>query len=137
MDGRARRAGPLRSCLAAWIAVFLAIVPLARPLPGVIALSPATSLAAFSARHHGAAQAELPAPRVRPAHPLDLGVLARGSWIEAKLGLSPTKSPVVRPSVAVPPLALPRVTAAPGAGPGVVFHRSAVGTARNPTGPPA
>jgi hypothetical protein len=137
MGGRAPRAGPLSRGLAAWLAVLLAIAPLARPLPAGLGPIRSASAPEFAVADASGTQAKLPAPRLQPSQPWDLGVLARWPWVETKLGLSPARAPFVRPGALDHPPVAPNVTAAQVAEPGDVFHRSSVGTARNPTGPPA
>jgi hypothetical protein len=65
-----------------------------------------------------------------------LGILSRPSLVETTLGVPPVKSPVLRPAVHQPVLARAGAIVLADA-PTAVFQRSAVGTARTPTGPPA
>jgi hypothetical protein len=133
----ARRAREVRSWpswLAASFAVLLAIAPLARPpLPVDLTPAPARSGAALAVRGDAGA----PASRVRPAEPIDLGVLARWSWLETKPALSPAPPAAGRPRVAGRALAAASAIRAHAGNPRGVFHLSSVGTARRPTGPPA
>jgi hypothetical protein len=123
--------------LAAWFAILLAIAPFARPLsPADLTPAPAAFLDAI-APQYSVAQAKTPAPRVRPAQPWDLGVLARWSRFETTPALGPAKSPLVRLSAADEPLAPPKGLAAFEGDLRDVFHRGSVGTARRPTGPPS
>jgi hypothetical protein len=138
VDGQAQTAKPLRRCLAAWLGIVLALAPFARPsLP--VDLAPAHAPSGFwlVAHDDGMAQAREPVPRVRPAQPLALGVLARWAWFETKLGPAPTKPPVARLSAADQPLAAPKAIGALTGDIREVLHRSSVGTARRPTGPPS
>jgi hypothetical protein len=136
VDGQAQTARPLRRCLAAWLGIVLALAPFARPsLP--VDLASAASGFWLVAHDDGMAQAREPAPRVRPAQPLALGVLARWSWFETKLGPAPTKPPLAPLSAADQPLAAPKAIGALTGDTRAVFHRSSVGTARRPTGPPS
>jgi hypothetical protein len=137
MDGEARTARPLRRCLAAWLGILLALAPFARPsLP--VDLTPARAASGFwlVAHDDGMAQARETAPRVQPAQPLALGVLARWSWFETKLGPAPTKPPLGRLSASDQPRPAPKSIGALTGDTREVFHRSSVGTARRPTGPP-
>jgi hypothetical protein len=134
VDGQAQTARPLRSCLAAWLGIVLALAPFARPsLP--VDLAPAHAPSGFwlVAHDDGMAQAREPAPRVRPAQPLALGVLA----LETKLGPAPTKPPLAPVSASDQPLAAPKAIGALTGDTREVLHRSSVGTARRPTGPPS
>jgi hypothetical protein len=94
----------------------------------------AESIAAYDAGH---ARANQPAARLRPAPPPNLGVLSRLSLLETALGLAPVKSPLLRPNAAYHPLLAPQAAAGFGRDLANVFHRSSVGTARKPTGPPS
>ena len=137
VDGEAQTARPLRRCLAAWLGILLALAPFARPsLP--VDLTPARAASGFwlVAHDDGMAQARETAPRVQPAQPLALGVLARWSWFETKLGPAPTKPPLGRLSASDQPRPAPKSIGALTGDTREVFHRSSVGTARRPTGPP-
>jgi hypothetical protein len=81
-------------------------------------------------------QGEQPAAGLRPTQPAALGILSRLSLVEAALGLSPSKPPLLRP-VAEQPSLIPHANTVLGGEPRAVFERSSVGTARTPTGPPA
>jgi hypothetical protein len=138
VDGQAQTARPLRRCLAAWLGILLALAPFARPaLP--VDLAPARAASGFwlVAPDDGMAQAREPLPRVQPAQPLALGVLARWSWFETKLGPAPSKPPLARLSGSDQPIAAPKAIGALTGVTREVFHRSSVGTARRPTGPPS
>jgi hypothetical protein len=65
-----------------------------------------------------------------------LGILSRPSVVETTLGAPPVKFPVLRPAAHQPVLARAGTIVLGGA-PREDFQRSAVGTARTPTGPPA
>ena len=137
VDGEVQTARPLRRCLAAWLGILLALAPFARPsLP--VDLTPARAASGFwlVAHDDGMAQARETAPRVQPAQPLALGVLARWSWFETKLGPAPTKPPLGRLSASDQPRPAPKSIGALTGDAREVFHRSSVGTARRPTGPP-
>ena len=138
VHGQAQTARPLRRCLAAWLGILLALAPFARPvLP--VNLAPARAAAGFwlVAHDDGMAQAREHVPRVQPAQPFALGVLARWSWLETKLGPAPSKPPLARLSASDQPLAAPKAVGALTGDNREVFHRSSVGTARRPTGPPS
>lgn len=125
----------LQRWLAAWFAALLALAPFARPsVPVELAAVPAAPPEALVA--HDDAQGEQPATGLRPAQPLALGILSRPSLLETTLGLPPVKPPLLRPAADQPVLAS-QVTTALGGEPRGVFQRSAVGTARTPTGPPS
>ena len=138
VDGQAQTARRLRCCLAAWLGIVLALAPFARPsLP--VDLAPARAPSGFwlVAHDDGMAQARESVPRVRPAQPLALGVLARWSWFETKLGPAPTKPPPAPLSAADQPPAAPKAIGALNGDIREGLHRSSVGTARRPTGPPS
>jgi hypothetical protein len=122
--------GPLsrrrwRGCLAAWFAALLAIAPVAGPsLP-----DPGAPPAVL--QDHGLNDALQAA-----AEPAGLGILSRLSPTEPSFGPAPAKPPLHRPRVADGPVAA-AAAQAPKAAPHVVLQRSAVGTARTPTGPPS
>jgi hypothetical protein len=138
MDGQALTARPSRRCLAAWLGIALALAPFARPaLPVDLAPARAAAGSWLVALDDAMAQAREPAPRLRPAPPLALGVLARWAWFETKLGPAPAQPPLARASAADQPPAVANAIAARGGDIRAVFHRSSVGTARRPTGPPA
>jgi hypothetical protein len=134
---RAHRGGKRPRCLALGFAVLLAIAPFARSsLTADLAL-PAVAVASIAAYDDGAAPTQRPAAERRPAQPLNLGILSRLSLVETKLGLPPLKPPVMRPSAADMPPGAIQATTAFGGDIRKVLHRSSVGTARTPTGPPA
>jgi hypothetical protein len=116
----------------------LALAPFAWPaLPVDLAPARAASGSWLIAQDGDLAQAREPAPRVRPAQPLALGVLARWSGFEVKLGPTPHKPPLFPLNAADRPQPAPRASAALLGDHRAVFHRSSVGTARRPTGPPS
>lgn len=122
-----------QSLVALWFAVLLAITPYARPaLPGSAWLSPS------AAQHQdiGLVAAEDPAQRLRGDQP-DLGLLPRAPYVEAIPAPPPDKSPLIRPRVPQAPPAMAQAAATVARTTILAFHRSAIGTARTPTGPPA
>jgi hypothetical protein len=121
--------------LAAWFAGLLAVAPLAHPsVPMELAAAPVASPEAFVAGHH--AQGKRPAAGVLPAQSFAPGILSRLSLLETSLGLPPAKPPLLRPAADKTVLARD-VALVLGGEPRGLFHRSSVGTARTPTGPPA
>jgi hypothetical protein len=130
----AHRGKGLRRWLAAWIVALLASAPFARsPIPLELAGAPAAADALVGQLD---AEGKQPAAGLRPDQPLALGILSRLSLLETKLGLPPVKPPLLRPAVDQPVLAWAATTAR-GHDLRGVFHRSSVGTARTPTGPPS
>ena len=130
--GRTGRRWRWHACLAGWLAVLLALAPLAqRPLP----LDPTPGRAAdqLSARH-GHAGASLAG--LQPAEPAGLGIIARPSLIDPIFGPAPAK-PLLRTSVPEAWTAAPEPARAPEDAARSGVDRSSVGTARTPTGPPA
>jgi hypothetical protein len=135
---RGKQARPWHSCLAAWFAVLVAIAPLARPsLPDDLAPAPASFDSVSAARDQAVASAPRPAPHVRPAQPVDLGVLVRWSWLETRPGLAPVPPAAGRARVADRRPVAPGALRAHAGDPVDAFQPSSVGTARRPTGPPA
>jgi hypothetical protein len=131
---RGHRAWQLRCCLAACIAVLLALTPFARPsLPVHLA---AVSSFPDALVAQADLQEEQPAARLLPAQPATPGILSRLLLVEGTLGLPPVKPPLLRP-VAAQPLLTRHADTVPGGERRAVLERSAVGTARTPTGPPA
>ncbi|HZA65628.1 MAG TPA: hypothetical protein VE592_01685 [Geminicoccaceae bacterium] len=134
---RADQGRQLRCCLAALFAALLAIAPFARPTSPVdLTAVPAASVESIVAHDHEAAGRE-PAAQPRPAQPATLGILSRLSLLETALGQPPVKSPLLRPRAAYKPPPAPQSTVRFAGDVTDVFHRSSVGTARTPTGPPS
>ena len=131
---RAHRGDMLQRWLAAWFAALLAVGPFAHPsVPLGLAGAPVVSQEALVAQDH--APDKKPPAGMQPAQPLTSGILSRLAPPETTLGLPPLRLPLSRP-LAEPALALQARTAL-GGEPSGVFHRSSVGTARTPTGPPS
>jgi hypothetical protein len=134
LGGRGRRVGQLRRCLTVWFAALLALAPFVRPaLPVVAAARAAPALEEFVAREAAAKQ---PAAGLIPAQPVAPGILSRLAALETTLGPPPVKPPLLRPRAERPRPASQAAPTAVGAMAGGL-QRSAVGTARTPTGPPA
>jgi hypothetical protein len=128
----------LRSWLAVWFAALLAIAPIARPsLPVEQAAASAASVQSFELRDQPTAKAEEPGSRLRSAQPSAAGVLSRLLPVETTFGLPPLKPPLAWLAAADPALVAPRAIVAFSGDIGEAFHRSSVGTARTPTGPPS
>jgi hypothetical protein len=127
----------LRCCLAALFAALLAIGHFARPtLPVGLRAVPAASLDSIVA-HDDEASGREPAAELRPSQPATLGILSRLPLLETARGLPTVKSPLLRPSAAYKPSLAPQSTVRFAGDLTDVFHRSSVGTARTPTGPPS
>jgi hypothetical protein len=77
-----------------------------------------------------------PATLMPSAQPSNPGILARLPWVETTFELSPAKPALLR-MAAEPPVLASRVRPAFGGEIERTFQRSAVGTARTPTGPPS
>lgn len=122
---RADRARRWRGCLAAWFAALLAIAPVVPPALPI-------DLGAANLRSDGATE---PAARLEPAQPAGFGILSRPLPVETAFGPAAAKSPLHQPAAADRWLVAADTVEAPKA-PARVFHRSSVGTARTPTGPP-
>jgi hypothetical protein len=134
---RGDRASQQRRCLAAWFATLLAIVPFVHPaVPVHLVAVAAVSAESPAANDDGITRPSEAATLVPSGQPSNPGILARLPWIETTLELSPAKPPLLRMAVEAPGLASP-VRAAFGREIGRTFQRSAVGTARTPTGPPS
>jgi hypothetical protein len=130
---RARRRDKLQPWLAAWFAALLVFTPFARPCLPIELAAPVAPQEARVA--HDDARGEPPAAELRPAQRLALGILSRLLLVETTLGLPAGNSPVLRP--ADPPMLANAGAAALDTEPRSLFQRSAVGSARTPTGPPA
>jgi hypothetical protein len=120
--------------LAAWLAALLVLAPFARPYLPVDLAAAAPAAAEELAPREG--EHQQPRAGLLSAPPLTLGILARPPLVETALGPPPVKLPLLRPAADQPVLAYAGAPALAGA-PKPVFQRSAVGTARTPTGPPA
>jgi hypothetical protein len=132
---RAHRGDRLQPWLAAWLAALLVLAPFARPsLP--VDLAAAAPVAPHQFVADEGAEDEHPAAVLRSAQVLTLGILARAPLVETTLGPPPIKVPLLRPAADQPVLAHAGAVVLAG-DPQPVFQRSAVGTARTPTGPPA
>jgi hypothetical protein len=135
---RAHRGEHRRRWLALCFAVLLAIAPFTRSSSTVhlaaVADAYAESVAVYD---DGIAQTSQPAAGLRPAQPLALGILSRPPLLETPLGLPPVKPPLIQPDAFDEPPGAIQATVAFGGETGRIFHRSSVGTARTPTGPPA
>jgi hypothetical protein len=128
----------LQSFLTVWFAALLAIAPIARPsLPVEQAAARAASVQSFDLRDQPTAKAEEPGSRLRPAQPSAPGVLSRLSPVETTFGLPPPKPPLAWSGAADASLVAPKSIPAFGGEVRAAFHRSSVGTARTPTGPPS
>jgi hypothetical protein len=126
----------LRSWLAAWLAAVLALAPLAQPASPVAAAAPAGAPDALASRD-GTRDASLPTAGSRPAEPVGRGILSPSLLAEAAFTPPPAKPPLLRTLVAAEPWVAARATGPMEDVARDVFHRSSVGSARNPTGPPA
>jgi hypothetical protein len=104
-------------------------------LPVDLAAIPGAAVDSIAA--YDEAQANQPGARLRPAPPSNLGILSRLSLVETALGPAPLRSPLLRPHAAHRPAPAPQATTGFGSDVTDVFHRSSVGTARKPTGPPS
>jgi hypothetical protein len=137
VSGRARPAWQVRTCLALAFAALLALAPVARPALPAAAAAPAGSEESLASHDDGSRDAGAPTAGARPAQPLGQGVLARSLLAETAFGPPPAKPPLWRPTAVTgfPVAADASVTMADVASD--VFHRSSVGSARTPTGPPA
>jgi hypothetical protein len=138
VNARAHRGKRLQRWLAAAFAVLLVIAPFTRASLTVhLAAVAAASAEVIAPGDERIGQAKQPAAGLRPAKPSTLGILSRLSSLEPPPGLPPAKSSLIRPSAPAMALAALPATAAFGGDVGLAFHRSSVGTARAPTGPPA
>jgi hypothetical protein len=134
---RAHRGGRLQPWLAAWFAAILVLAPSARPLLPLDLTAAAPAGAQATPVAYDGTEGKEPAAGLISAEPLTLGILSRPSLVETTLGPPPTKLPLLRRSVGQPVLARGAAATVLGGEPRAVFQRSAVGTARTPTGPPA
>ena len=134
---RARPAWQVRTWLAAWFAAVLALASVVQSTLPVDAAAPASAPESLASRDHGSPDAGAPAAGSRPAQPLSQGILARSLLAETAFGPPPAKSPVLRPTAAPGPLVVADATVTMADVASDVFHRSSVGSARTPTGPPS
>lgn len=133
---RAHRGERLQRWLAAWFAAILVLAPSARPSLPLDLTDAAPAGAPQAAIAFDGAEGAQPAAGVSSAEPVTLGILSRPSLVETTLWLPPVKSPALRPAAHEPLLAHGGDLVLAGE-PRSAFQRSAVGTARTPTGPPA
>jgi hypothetical protein len=132
-DKRAHLLSQLRGHVALCLAVLLALTPLGQLLP-TAALQAAAALAAGPSASYGdAAGGEEPA-LAAPADQPNAGILPRLPHLEGALLAAAEKAVLPRLSASMDPLPPEKTAAQRAAGTG--FHRSSVGTARKPTGPP-
>ena len=133
-DQRAHRLRQLRGGLALCLAVLLAFTPVAQLFP-TAALQAAAALAAASyASGDEARPAEEPVLEV-PGDQPNAGILPRLPHLEGGLVPPAQKAALPRLPASIGPL--PPEKAAPEHAAEAGFHRSSVGTARKPTGPPS
>jgi hypothetical protein len=138
VNARAHRGERLQRWLAGGFALLLVIAPFTRASFTVhLAAVVAASTEVTAVDDAWIAQAKQPAAGLRPAKPSTLGILSRPSSLEPPPGLPPVKSSLLRPGTLENARAATPATAAFGGDVGPAFHRSSVGTARTPTGPPA
>jgi hypothetical protein len=134
VSARARRGRRLQRWLAASFASLLAITPFVRLSWTIDSVVAAVAVASVAAQEDDLAAGSQPLAGAEPAQPAMAGILARLSSFETSLGLPAVKSPLLRLSTPDPrPGAIRASTAFSGKS---AFDRSAVGTARTPTGPP-
>ena len=131
-DQRAHRLRQLRGGLALCLAVLLALTPIAQLFPAAVVQ--AAALAAAYAPDGAAPRGAEPALGV-PGDQPNAGILPRLPHLEGALLPPAQKAVLPRPSATID--ASPPEKAAPETAAGTGFHRSSVGTARKPTGPPA
>jgi hypothetical protein len=135
LSARAHRRDKLQPWLSGWFAALLVLAPFARsPVPVHVAAAPTAAPDALMA--HDGIEGRQPTTQLRPVQPLAPGILSRASLLEIRLALPRVKSPLLSAGFEQPVLALEAVTAF-GGKPREVLQRSAVGTARTTTGPPA
>jgi hypothetical protein len=124
----------LQRWLAAWFASLLAIAPFVRLSWTSDYAVAAVAVDSIAAQDDDLAAGNRPLAGAAPAQPAMAGILARLSSFETSLGLPPVRSSLLRLSTPDQrPGAIRASTAFSGE---PVFDRSAVGTARTPTGPP-
>jgi hypothetical protein len=133
-DQRAHRLRQLRGGLALCLAVLLALTPLAQFCPG-LALQAGPAVAAASYAPDGdAPSGEESALSLQENRP-DAGILPR--LLNLKGALVPLAQKAVLPARLATLDPSQPATAGPENPTGTSFHRSSVGTARTPTGPPS
>jgi hypothetical protein len=133
-DQRAHRLRQLRGGLALCLAVLLAILPLAQLFPTV---APQAALAASAPTYAPDADApggEKPALGLQDDRP-DAGILPRLLHLEGALAPPAQKALPPKADASIDPFKPETARLENDTSTG--FHRSSVGTARTPTGPPA
>ena len=133
-DQRAHRLRQLRGGLALCLAVLLALTPAAQLLPTAALQAAAALAAAAYASGDDARAADEPALGV-PGDQPNAGILPRLPHLEGGLLPPPQKAAPPRLSASIAPLPPEKAGLDNAAEAG--FHRSSVGTARKPTGPPS
>jgi hypothetical protein len=123
----------LERWLAAWFAGILAIASVASPSLPIELTAPAALPKPLVKGH---AEGEKPPTGVLASQLDTTGILSRLPLLETALATSALKAPLPG-QAADQPLWAPVAAMVPGGEPREVFQRSAVGTARTPTGPPA
>jgi hypothetical protein len=135
LNQRARRVRQLRGSLALCLAVLLALTPAAQLFP---TLSPLAALAPSAATYDqgGNAPGAEPALRLQDHRP-DAAILPRLPHVEGAVASPPPKAPFPTLHNARQPLVAPRAARMLRHDARNDFHHSSIGTARQPTGPPA
>jgi hypothetical protein len=135
VDQRARQVRQLRGGLAVCLAVLLALTPIAQLFP---TLAPQAALALSAAAYDpdgDRPRGEEPALRPQDHQP-DAGILPRALHLEGALA-PPPKAPFPTLCSAKESLVAPRAPRALRHDARNDFHHSSIGTAHQPTGPPA
>jgi hypothetical protein len=130
---RAHRLWQLCGGLALCLTVLLALTPLAQLIP-TAALQAAAALAVGSYASDGDAPRGVEFALAAPADQPNAGILPRLPHLERALLAAAEKAVLPRPFASIDPYGPEK--AAPESTIGTGFHRSSVGTARSPTGPP-
>jgi hypothetical protein len=133
-DQRAHRLRQLRGSLALCLAVLLAITPLAQLYPTVAPQAALAASAPSYAPDGNTPRGEEPAFGLQGEQP-DAGILPRLLYVEVALAPPAQKTSLPKLDAGIQPSKLEKARSENDAGTG--FHRSSVGTARTPTGPPA
>jgi hypothetical protein len=133
-DWRAHRLRQLRGGLALCLAVLLAIPPLAQLSPIVAPQAALAASAPSYAPDGNARRGEEPALGLQDDRP-DAGILPRLLHLERALAPPAHKALLPKPDASIDPLKPEKARSEHDVGTG--FHRSSVGTARTPTGPPS